>query len=164
MQYSIKKRAFNEKRQHFKKEAKRKNKKRNKTHNKKHGKNMQNGAIKPQKREKKLQKANIPDKNTGFCRNILKKQSWNHEKISGKKLYEVKACKSGQKTLEYAQKCLIKLQSDLISTKKHLKSAVNYYESHLKARLRGKYSPKCFTLLLKKQKNRSFEAQNSLVA
>ena len=75
MQYSIKKRAFNEKRQHFKKEAKRKNKKRNKTHNKKHGKNMQNGAIKPQKREKKLQKANIPDKNTGFCRNILKKQS-----------------------------------------------------------------------------------------
>lgn len=27
--------------------------------NKKHGKNMQNGAIKPQKREKKPQKANI---------------------------------------------------------------------------------------------------------
>lgn len=36
---------------------------------------MQNGAIKPQKREKKPQKANIPAKNTGFCRNILKKQS-----------------------------------------------------------------------------------------
>lgn len=34
---------------------------------------MQNNAIKPQKREKKLQKANTPAKNTGFCRNILKK-------------------------------------------------------------------------------------------
>lgn len=72
--------------------------------NKKHGKNMQNGAIKPQKREKKPQKANIRARNTGFCRNILKKQSWNHEKISGKKLYEVKTCKSGQKKLSNMRK------------------------------------------------------------
>ena len=40
----------------FKKETKRKNKNAIKRINKKHGKNMQNGAIKPQKRKKSLKK------------------------------------------------------------------------------------------------------------
>lgn len=48
--------------------------------------------------------------------------------------------------------------------KKHLKSAENHNESHLKVRLQGKYEPKVPYFASEKTKNRSFKAQNSLVA
>lgn len=99
----------------LRKRQKRKNKNAIKRINKKHGKNMQNGAIKPQKREKKLQKANIQARNTGFCLNILKNRAETLKKSPGKSCTRLKLVKSGQKTLEYAQKCIIKPQSGLIS-------------------------------------------------
>lgn len=163
MQHSTKS-VLNEKRQLFKKEAKAQKQKRDKTH-KKHGKIYKTAPIKPQKREKKPQKANIPAKNTGFCRNILKKTEPKPRKnLRKKSCTRLKLVKAGKKALEYAQKCLIKSQSGLISTKKHLKSAVNYYESHLKVRLRGKYEPKVLYFASEKNEKIVFKAQNSLVA
>ena len=117
---------------------------------------MQNGAIKPQKREKKPQKANIPAKNTGFCRNILKNRAETTKKSPGKSCTRLKLVKAGKNALEYAQKCLIKSQSGLISTKKHLKSTVKHHESRLKVRLRGKYESKVLYFASKKTKKSFF--------
>ena len=125
---------------------------------------MQNGAIKPQKHEKSLKKQISGLETPDFAAISSKNRAETTKKSPGKSCTRLKLVKAGKKALEYAKKCLIKLQSDLISTKKYLKSAVNHLKSHLKVRLRGKYEPKVLYFASEKTKNRFFKAQNSLVA
>lgn len=115
---------------------------------------MQNNAIKPQKREKSLKKQISRLKTPDFAAISSKNRAKTPKNSPGKSCTRLKLAKAGKKTLEYAQKCIIKSQSGLISAKKHLKSAENHHESHLKVRLRGKYEPKVLYFASEKTKNR----------
>lgn len=82
---------------------------------------MQNGAIKPQKREKSLKKQISRLKTPDFAAISSKNRAETPKKSPEKSCTRLKLVKAGKKTLKYAQKCLIKSQSGLISVKKTLK-------------------------------------------
>ena len=119
MQHSTKS-VLNEKRQLFKKEAKTQKQKRDKTH-KKHGKIYKTAQLNRKNAKKSLKKQISRLKTPDFAAISSKKQSQNPEKISGKKLYEVKTCKSGQKSSRICTKVPYKVAKWLNLYKKALK-------------------------------------------
>lgn len=124
--------------------------------NKKHGKICKTTQLNRKNAKKSFKKQISRLKTPDFAAISSKNRAETPKKSPGKSCTRLKLVKAGKKTIEYAQKCLIKLQSDLISVKKHLKSAVNHHESHLKARFRGKYEFKVLYFASEKTKKSFF--------